>query len=50
MTRNPDAAGTATPLKIRIYLDESQSTLIAEDVTSATAFIDDYSKNIDLKI
>ena len=42
MTRNPDSAGTTTPLKIRIYSDKTLSTLISEDVTSATAFIDDY--------
>lgn len=45
MTRNPDAAGTTTPLKIRIYQDSTLATLIAEDVTSATASIDDYSNS-----
>ncbi|EAR97741.2 histone deacetylase family protein (macronuclear) [Tetrahymena thermophila SB210] len=43
MTRNPDAAGTATPLKIYIYQDTTQSTLIAQDVNSATANIDPYT-------
>lgn len=43
MTRNPDASGTATALKIYIYTDSTQATLMAQDVTSAIAIIDDYS-------
>ncbi|KAL4499934.1 hypothetical protein ABPG72_015283 [Tetrahymena utriculariae] len=43
MTRNPDAVGTTTPLKIYIYQDTTQTTLISQDVTSASANIDPYT-------
>jgi hypothetical protein len=47
MTRNPDAGGVATALKIWIYTDDTKSRLMSEDVTSALATIDDYSNKTD---